>query len=108
MQSENKFLIDCGSASGRAPLWAVLTWPFRALGRALSRAAVEEPMTAVELAALQRAVEELPPRTRLALRLAGGGASYEQIGAELGTDARTAKKLVERAMEYLLERMASP
>jgi len=29
MQSENKLLTDCGSASGRAPLWAVLTWPFR-------------------------------------------------------------------------------
>ena len=104
MKSKNKLLTDCGSASGKSTLWAVVTWPFRAL----SRVAVKEPMTAVELAALQRAVEELPPKTQLALRLAGGGASYEQISAEVGTDAKTARKLVERAMEHLLQRMTSP
>ena len=104
MKSENKWLTDCGSASGasRLTLWLRKV-------RALSRlTAAKEPMTAVELAALQRAVEELPPKTQLALRLAGGGASYEQIGAEVGTDAKTARKLVERAMEHLLQRMTSP
>jgi len=37
MKSENKLLIDCGSASGRVTIWAVLTWPFRALSRVIMR-----------------------------------------------------------------------
>ena len=61
-------------------------------------------VTAVELAVLERAVEELPPKTREALRLLREDAlSYEQIGGRLQITPRQARKLVERAMEYLLE-----
>ena len=61
-------------------------------------------VTAVELAVLERAVEELPPKTREALRLLReDGLSYEQIGERLQIMPRQARKLVERAMEYLLE-----
>jgi len=61
-------------------------------------------VTAVELAVLERAVEELPPKTREALRLLREDAlSYEQIGGRLQITPRHARKLVERAMEYLLE-----
>jgi len=61
-------------------------------------------VTAVELAVLERAVEELPPKTREALRLLReDGLSYEQIGERLQIPPQQASKLVERAMEYLLE-----
>jgi len=55
-----------------------------------------------ELEALQREVEALPPKCRLALMMVKlEGASYEEVGAHLGIKTHSARRLVERAMEYL-------
>ena len=57
-----------------------------------------------ELEALQREVEALPPKCRLALMMVKlEGASYEEVGTRLGIKTHSARRLVERAMEYLLE-----
>jgi RNA polymerase sigma factor (sigma-70 family) len=57
-----------------------------------------------ELEALQREVEALPPKCRFALVMVKlEGASYEEVGAHLGIKTHSARRLVERAMEYLLE-----
>ena len=57
-----------------------------------------------ELEALQREVEALPPKCRLALMMVKlEGASYEEVGTHLGIKTHSARRLVERAMEYLLE-----
>lgn len=57
-----------------------------------------------ELEALQREVEALPPKCRLALvKVKLDGVSYEEVGAQLGMKTHSARRLVERAMEYLLE-----
>src|SRR5579864_4331660 len=57
-----------------------------------------------ELTALQRAIETLPPRTRMALMLVREeGVSYEELGQRLGIMTHSARRLIERAMEYLLE-----
>jgi RNA polymerase sigma factor (sigma-70 family) len=57
-----------------------------------------------ELEALQREVEALPPKCRLALMLVKlDGVSYEEVGIRLGIKTHSARRLVERAMEYLLE-----
>jgi RNA polymerase sigma factor (sigma-70 family) len=56
------------------------------------------------LAALQRAIETLPPRTKMALMLVREeGLSYEELGQRLGIKTHSARRLIERAMEYLLE-----
>jgi RNA polymerase sigma factor (sigma-70 family) len=59
---------------------------------------------AEELESLQRSVAALPPRCKLALIMVRlDGASYEQVGECLGVEPHHARRLVERAMEYLLE-----
>lgn len=57
-----------------------------------------------ELEALERQVEALPPKCRLALMMVKlDNASYKEVGARLGIAPRGARRLVERAMEYLLQ-----
>ena len=59
---------------------------------------------AEELETLQQSVAALPPRCKLALIMVRlDGASYEQVGECLGIKPHNARRLVERAMEYLLE-----
>jgi len=53
-----------------------------------------------ELAALHRAIERLPPRTKMALMLVREeGLSYEELGQRLGIMTHSARRLIERAME---------
>ena len=57
-----------------------------------------------ELEVLQRGIEALPPRTKMALLMVRqDGLSYEEVGQRLGIKTHSARRLVERAMEYLLE-----
>jgi RNA polymerase sigma factor (sigma-70 family) len=57
-----------------------------------------------KLEALEQDVEALPPKCKLALVMVRlDGASYEEVGACLGIKTHSARRLVERAMEYLLE-----
>jgi RNA polymerase sigma factor (sigma-70 family) len=57
-----------------------------------------------ELEALQYNVEALPPKCKLALVMVRlDGASYEEVGECLGIKTHSARRLVERAMEYLLK-----
>jgi len=57
-----------------------------------------------ELEALQQDVEALPPKCKLALVMVRlDGASYEEVGECLGIKTHSARRLVERATEYLLE-----
>jgi RNA polymerase sigma factor (sigma-70 family) len=57
-----------------------------------------------ELAALQLNVEALPPKCKHALVMVRlDGASYDEVGESLGIKTHSARRLVERAMEYLLE-----
>jgi RNA polymerase sigma factor (sigma-70 family) len=57
-----------------------------------------------ELEALERQVEALPPKCRLALMMVKlDNASYKEVGVRLGIKPYRARRLVERAMEYLLE-----
>jgi RNA polymerase sigma factor (sigma-70 family) len=57
-----------------------------------------------EVEALERGFELLPPRTRMALILIKeDGLSYEEVGARLGIKTHSARRLIERAMEFLLE-----
>ena len=59
---------------------------------------------AKELETLQQSVAALPPKCKLALIMVRlDGASYEQVGECLGVEPHNARRLVERAMEYLLE-----
>jgi RNA polymerase sigma factor (sigma-70 family) len=59
---------------------------------------------AEELETLQQRVAALPPKCKLALIMVRlDGASYEQVGECLGVEPYKARRLVERAMEYLLE-----
>ena len=61
-----------------------------------------------ELEALEKNVEDLPPKCRYALIMVRlEGASYEQVAEELGIKTHSARRLVERAMEYLLEKKVS-
>lgn len=58
-----------------------------------------------ELEALQLNIESLPPKCRYALMMVRlEGASYEEVGQTLGIKTHSARRLVERAMEYLLEK----
>ena len=58
-----------------------------------------------ELEALERNVKNLPPKCRCALIMVRlEGASYEEVGQHLGIKTHSARRLVERAMEYLLEK----
>jgi RNA polymerase sigma-70 factor (ECF subfamily) len=76
--------------------------PLRASGEAPSTEHIW--VAKEELEVLQRAIETLPPRTRMALMLVReDGLSYEELGARLGIKTHSARRLVERAMEYLLE-----
>jgi RNA polymerase sigma factor (sigma-70 family) len=57
-----------------------------------------------ELEALKRAVEVLPPKCKMALIMfKEDGLTYEEIGAKLEIKAHSAARLVERAMEFLVE-----
>ena len=57
-----------------------------------------------ELKALKRAFELLPPRTRMALILIKEDQlAYEEVAARLGIKTHSARRLVERAMEFLVE-----
>jgi len=57
-----------------------------------------------ELEALQRGIEALPPKTKMALLMVRQeGLSYEEVAAKLGIKTHSARRLVERAMEYLIE-----
>ena len=76
--------------------------PLRALQEALSSDPTE--LTSKELDALRQGLEALPPKAKLALLMVRqDGASYEQVARKLGVTTATAQRLVERAMEYLLE-----
>lgn len=69
-------------------------------------APMNEPMNASELAALKAAIEELPPKTKMALLRVQDGLSYEQVGAELKMRVWKVRRLVERAMKHLIERVS--
>lgn len=57
-----------------------------------------------ELEILKHAFELLPPRTQIAVRLIReDGLNYEDVGKRLGIKTPSARRLVERAMEFLLE-----
>jgi len=57
-----------------------------------------------ELEALQRGIEALPPKTKMALLMVRQeGLSYEEVAIKLGIKTHSARRLVERSMEYLLE-----
>ena len=59
-----------------------------------------------DLEALLRGIEALPPKTKMALLMVRqDGLSYEEVGQRLGIKTHSARRLVERAMEYLLEAM---
>jgi RNA polymerase sigma-70 factor (ECF subfamily) len=61
-----------------------------------------------ELETLERNVENLPPKCRYALIMVRlEGASYEEVAEKLGIKTHSARRLVERAMEYLLEKKVS-
>ena len=61
-----------------------------------------------ELETLERNVENLPPKCKLALIMVRvDGASYEEVAEKLGIKTHSARRLVERAMEYLLEKKVS-
>lgn len=61
-----------------------------------------------ELEALELNVKNLPPKCRYALIMVRiEGASYEEVGQQLGIKTHSARRLVERAMEYLLEKKTS-
>jgi RNA polymerase sigma factor (sigma-70 family) len=61
-----------------------------------------------ELEALEQNVEDLPPKCRYALIMVRlEGASYEEVAEKLGIKTHSARRLVERAMEYLLEKKVS-
>ena len=74
----------------------------RALQEALSPDPIE--LTSKESDALRQGVEALPPKAKLALLMVRqDGLSYKEVGRKLGVTTNTAQRLVERAMEYLLE-----
>jgi RNA polymerase sigma factor (sigma-70 family) len=76
--------------------------PLRALQEALSPDPIG--LTTKESDALRRGVEALPAKAKLALLMVRqDGLSYEEVARELGVTTKTARRLVERAMEYLLE-----
>jgi RNA polymerase sigma factor (sigma-70 family) len=76
--------------------------PLTALQEALSPDPVE--LTSKELEALCRGVKALPPKAKLALLMVNqDGQSYDAVATKLGVTTNTARRLVERAMEYLLE-----
>lgn len=61
-----------------------------------------------ELEALDRNVEDLPPKCKYALLMVRvEGASYEEVAEKLGIKTHSARRLVERAMEYLLKKKVS-
>lgn len=60
-----------------------------------------------DLQAIQRAIDSLPPRTQHALKLMReDGLSYEELAQILGIKTHSARRLIERAMEYLAGAMA--
>jgi len=72
------------------------------------RAAAEAPspehiwQAKEDLAELKRAVERLPPKCKMALLMVRvDGLSYQEVGQHLGIKTHSARRLVERAMEYL-------
>lgn len=53
---------------------------------------------------LQQRVDALPARSKMALLMVKeDGLSYEEVGARLGIKTHSARRLVERAMEYLVD-----
>jgi RNA polymerase sigma factor (sigma-70 family) len=64
----------------------------------------ETPLTPEEQEALERAIRELPPKARMALILLWEDRlGYEAIAAQLRVEPYVARRLVFRALEYLLE-----
>jgi RNA polymerase sigma factor (sigma-70 family) len=60
-----------------------------------------------DLQSIQRAIDALPPRTQHALKLMReDGLSYEELAQILGIKTHSARRLIERAMEYLAGAMA--
>ena len=57
-----------------------------------------------ELEAVKRAFQLLPPRTRMVIHLIKEDElSYDEVAAKLGIKTHSVRRLVERAMEFLLE-----
>jgi len=57
-----------------------------------------------ELEAVKRAFQSLPPRTRLVIyMLKEDGLTYEEIGLQLRIKPLSVRRLVDRAMEFLVE-----
>jgi RNA polymerase sigma factor (sigma-70 family) len=55
-----------------------------------------------EWEALRRDIEALPPKAKMALVMVRcDGATYEEVATKLGIKTHSARRLVERAMEYL-------
>jgi RNA polymerase sigma factor (sigma-70 family) len=61
-------------------------------------------MAKEELEAVKRAFKQLPPRTRMVVYLIKqDGMSYDEVALKLGIKTSSVRRLVERAMESLLE-----
>jgi RNA polymerase sigma-70 factor (ECF subfamily) len=57
--------------------------------------------------AVRQAIDELPPRQRMALVLSRyEGLSYEEVGRALGSTEKAIKSMVHRAREFLRRRLA--
>jgi RNA polymerase sigma-70 factor (ECF subfamily) len=57
-----------------------------------------------ELEAVKCAFKQLPPRTRMVVHLIKeDGMSYDEVALKLGIKPSSVRRLVERAMEFLLE-----
>ena len=57
---------------------------------------------------MEHTIENLPPKCKYALLMVRlEGASYEEVAEKLGIKIHSARLLVERAMEYLLEKEVS-
>ena len=63
----------------------------------------QEPLTAAEQEALDTAFRQLPPKARMALILRWEDKGYEAIAEQLHVEPLVARRLVLRALEYLLE-----
>jgi RNA polymerase sigma factor (sigma-70 family) len=60
-----------------------------------------------ELEAVRRTFGKLPPRTRMVIHLIKEDEmSYDEVARRLGIKASSVRRLVERAMEFLLEEVA--
>lgn len=62
---------------------------------------------AESIAALQRAMEQMPERYRIVLNAIGQGRSYSEIGVQLGMTKQGVHKIASAAMQSLREHLAS-